>query len=330
MRSHRSRNLALTASLLLLLGPLAACSGDEDSGAEDRGKASQSGEKPPAEEAAEGGSDDAAQMPEAGEPARVTLQDAGSGDRQVLELDVEEGQSWTSEMVQTQTTGEPGQSVDVPPMRVVLQTEVVSVSDEEIQVEQRYQDFSMEDSSELPASARAEMKKTFDALGKMRGTVTLQPDGRVLDQDVQVPDDAPPAVSVMVDAFANQAGALSSPFPAEEVGEGAVWTAASVLELNGTEIEQTVTYTLESLEGDDYVVTSEVQQNYVIDGSQGGAGASLTAGEGSGSGRSEGSLTSLLPTTMTSSASNHLEMEIGGETREVDTELEIELTTEES
>jgi hypothetical protein len=92
------------------------------------------------------------------------------------------------------------------------------------------------------------------------GTLTMTPRGELLTSDVAIPEDADPLIENLIDQLNGQATALAVPFPAEAVGRGARWRAASTATLNGIELSQSTVYELESIRESRVELTTTLRQ----------------------------------------------------------------------
>ena len=125
----RARSLTLGAASAALALALVGCGsddGDEDAASSTSGSAS------PSQDPSSEPSEEATETPEpTDEPAGsgdVELLDAGSGDMQVLQLDLQEGQTETTTLTfATQTQGAAGA---IPPITATTTTEVTGVDDD--------------------------------------------------------------------------------------------------------------------------------------------------------------------------------------------------------
>jgi len=298
------RTLGTGAAAAVLALGLTACGSDDsdDSGSDspdtsasaDPSESSDPSESESAESEDPGDSDD----PGSGD---VELLDAGSGDMQVLELDLQEGQKETTTITTRIGSGQGGAAT--PPITVTTESEVTSADDDGYEVTQRFTDVRTQ-------GAGAAGNRAFAALKGLEVELDLTRQGEITDSEVDVPDSAPQQFQQLGDQLAQSVTTAAVPFPSEEVGEGASWRATNELDSGGVTVSQVSTFTLTALDGDDYTVEVEVEQDL------GGAGT------GTGTGTSEGSLTQLVPTTSQISS----KAEVGGQSVTTKTDITSEVS----
>ncbi|GAA5152246.1 hypothetical protein GCM10023340_32250 [Nocardioides marinquilinus] len=263
-------------------------------------------------------------VPEAGEDPTVEVEEAGADDGRIsFELDLEEGYQERTVITTQQTLDAAGQTIDVPPIEITQLSEVTGVDGDEITVEQTFEEVrALEGGDE---TTRAALESTLAQLRGTSGTLTFDRSGQVVDTDFELPDGVDPAIEQTFDQVLEQASSIGAVFPDEELGEGATWTLRSTLELNGIEVEQTATYTLESLQGEDYEVSVEIEQDY-----QEGdvAGGSIKGGTGTTTGTITGTAGTLLPTSAELDGDTEVQAEQGGSEQTVSTQTSITIESE--
>jgi hypothetical protein len=304
----RSRSLA-TAIVLALALPLAGC-GDEETSAKDANDAT--------DETSE-------ELRTSVEAPTIELVDAGSEPRRQLLLDVEQGQVETTSMTmrQRQSFGD-ARPVETPPVTLTYRTEVSAVTEDRIDAEVVYDETTVEGAGADPELVE-QLESALAPLTGMTGSIALSPSGEGIEQSFALPEDAPEVMKSFVTQFADQSTALMVPFPEEEVGPGATWTATTALELNGIEIEQTVDYTLEALTDDAYRISVDVVQSYVPGSA---SGFEVTGGHGRSHGVVRGSTALLTPERSTTHARTVVNGEAQGEQVSIGTRMSMDLTSE--
>lgn len=253
-----------------------------------------------------------------GEASDVEVADAGGGDKARFEIDVEEGHRESVELVLAQTI-DTGTPVEAPDITFVIDTEVTSVSDDEVVIEQTYA--SLEVGGDEAVAAQVE--ETLQPLVGLTGTLTLTPTGSLVESDLEAPADLDPTIASVFEQIEDQAGQISVVFPDEEIGEGAEWSTVADLDLNGVSIEQTTSYTLESLDGDDYTISAEVEQAYEPGETD---QFELLEGSGSTTGSFSGTIGRLFASEATSTGSNELRVSVEGQEATVRTQVETTVT----
>lgn len=316
--SHRRpvRSLAALAITALSLAALTACNDDDASGDSSAAGDATSSSAPTTTSSTTTDAPSAAGAPE------VTVLDAGADPQQELLLDVTEGQVETTRMKMTIGSSLPGSGSFEIPLSLTFVTTVDEVSDDAITLSYSYEDIS----AKLPpgaGSAQGQMDDTFDALEGITGTAEVTPSGAVVSTEFDVPDDAPPTVSSMLDQLEGQTAQIAVPFPSEPVGEGASWQVTSHLDLSQASTDQTSTYTLDSLDGEDYSISVEVDQD--LDG--GASGGSLS-GHTTVSGSYDGTLHSFTATSGSLSGGGTATIDMGGQQAKVQTTIDMDISTE--
>lgn len=298
----RSRNL-LTALALVLALPLAGCgddTGGEAGGAEDRSE----------------------EVRTVGDAPEVEVTDLGAEPRRSLQIEVEKGQveSTSMTMRQTQTFGG-GPPTEVPPMTLSYTTEVLDAGAERVDTEIVYQGASVKKQGADPAMV-SQLEAALEPIVGLTMHSAFTTQGANVETTMNLPDDLSPMMDSVFRQFADQASSLMVPWPAEEVGVGASWTATSVLEFNGIEIQQVASYSLDALEGDDYRVSVDLEQTYEPGPAE---GFDLESGAGEGHGVIQGSTGYLVPRKSSVTSSNEIVGDAGGETAQIGTKMEMEL-----
>lgn len=321
---HRPvRSLAAAAVTTLALTALAACN-DDDSGSAAESPSSSDASSPTsaATSASTSAPTDAGDGSPAGAP-EVTVLDAGSDPHQQLLLDVTDGQTETSHITMTVGT----QAQGIPPVQIPVTmsfvTTVEDVTDDQITVSFAYDDLSAQLPPGAPPSAQDQMDSMFAAFEEVSGTFEVTPSGAVTSTKFSLPDDAPPELSSMIDQLASQSTQFAVPFPSEPVGDGARWKVENSLELSGIAVDQTATYTLDSIDGDDYSISVRLDQD--LDGSNAGAGLS---GHTTVAGSYDGTLHSFAATSGRLSGGGSSTVDAGGQTLDVKTTLDLRITTD--
>lgn len=249
---------------------------------------------------------------EAGDPPAVEVADTGSGDKRLLEIDVEVGHRETTTLTVTQSIDAGTSPVDAPEVTITLETEVTGVDDDRVELTQAYRSI---DVSGDDATA-AQVESTLQPLIGLEGTIVLARSGAVIESDFEAPDDLDETVRSTFEQLEEQAGALSAAFPEEEIGVGAEWTAVSDLELSGIEVEQTTTYTLEELDGDDYRLSARIEQDFEPGEAD---GFEVVEGTGSTTGSFEGTVGLLFATQGQTEGESSVTVEAGGSEQTVTT-----------
>jgi hypothetical protein len=252
----------------------------------------------------------------------VELLDAGAKPRTALRLDLEEGDR-ASTSITTQQTVDSGVPVEVPRFTMSFTTEVLNTRDSEFDTEVVFGPGRVSDSDADPVLV-AELKRMIDTMEGVTGRAVQSTRGELHEIDFDLPDDLPDAMAAVMDQFLDQSAGALVPLPVEEVGLGARWTATTNLEVNGTELEQVATYTLDALDGPAYEVSVEIEQEFQPGEAD---GFELTSGTGSATGRMSGRTDSLAPAASTVESTSTITGEAQDQSVEVRTTSEMRLRT---
>lgn len=325
MPSRPARSLSAAAAAALTLVALTACN-DDDAGSSDSAG--------PAQESSSASASSSEESPTASEPtssdtasaapgADVQVLDEGDEPQQELRLDVEQGQVETTTMDLKVGTSVPGSPTMELPMSMTMVTTIDEVTDSQITVSFEYRDISADLPDSAGAAAQQQMDQALDAVEGVSGTLTMTPSGQVVSTHFAVPDDAPPTISSMLDQLANQSAQVSVPFPSEPVGEGARWQVETKLGIASLTTHQTATYTLDSVDGDDYSITVHLEQD--IDGS--GSGATVS-GHTTADGSLDGTLQSFVTTSGSIQGQGTSTVELGDRKVRTTTSIDADISTE--
>ncbi|WP_137292628.1 DUF6263 family protein [Nocardioides dongxiaopingii] len=258
--------------------------------------------------------------PEPGDGPVVEVQEQGAEPRARLVIDVEVGHTETTVMTLDQDV-DAGQSVDVPPIEMTLTNEVVSVDGDAIRVDTTYGESRVVDQDD---PAAADIEAALSELTGVTGSTTFTPSGEVTDSEIDIPDGVTSTVRQSMEQLTDQSSSLTVAFPEEELGAGATWTASSALELNGIEVQQTTSYELVSLEGDQYVIEVEVTQEFEPGEAE---GFEVVSGDGTSTGTMRGTVGNLTASEVTTSGRTDIRVEAGGQEQTVSTETEMTVRT---
>lgn len=329
MNRRPLRASAATAATLLALTVLAACGDkDKDEDAEDTNAGDTTSQSEDGAKGA-GDSDDTDESDEADDEevapplpdgVEIELLDAGSGDRSLMLLHPEEGQVLTSTMEMTTSTTIPGQGDMEIPMTIVMESTVDEVTDTEFAMTGRFVDMAID----VPG-AEGQMDDVLGDLSELEIHSRLTLTGAPIETEIDLPDDADPMMSQMMDQMSGQISNMGVPFPTEPVGEGASWTATTGMDVMTMQVEVNTTYTLEEFDGENYVLAVEVDGT-IESGSQ--QGVEIGGGSQSGSGTSEGSLAVPMPLSMEMTMDQSMSMSAGGQSMDMETSVDITMTTE--
>ena len=147
----------------------------------------------------------------------------------------------------------------------------------------------------------AQMLKPMEGKG---GTMKLSDRGDDLGFALNADTQALGPGAAMADTIVNSLRGVLAHLPTEAIGAGAVWTTVEERDEQGVMITQTIKHTLESIDGDAYVITlaltqSAGEQDINSPNMVPGASMRLKSLSGEGAATVNGSLTSIVPTTVT-------------------------------
>lgn len=249
------------------------------------------------------------------DPPGVTVEliEPGEEPRRELRLQPEEGTTTRARLevtmaMEQEVDGNPVQAQ--PPLSMAADTNftVASVTDEAIEVEFAYESFELTNAEDYPPEVAAQMQGTFEAMTDVTGTSRFNHRGVGLDAAFDAPEGMDPAARQSLDQIDEQIQQLTAPFPREEVGVGAQWRVTQESAVQGITTTQVSTYTLESLDGDAYVLAVDIAQDaepqeIQMPEAPEGVTVELTEFDFSGQGRTEGSLDAVAPTSSSAQTS---------------------------
>lgn len=250
-----------------------------------------------------------------GDRPLVEVVGSGAGQTRALALDLAADATNDATIVISQEVVRDEQAARVPPITVPFTVAVTGVDGDNVSTAQTYAEPTIDATGLRPADVRR-VRQALGALAGTTSTLVVRPDGTVVKAESGV------AAAAQVDA---QVRALVPVLPSTQVGVGASWTATSVAEVDGATVDQMATYTLESLEGEDYVIGVSIDQTYRPGEVE---GVEVKSGRGTITARLDGNLGRLLPDSATGNASTQVSYVVGGQVTEVRTTVTLGLTTD--
>lgn len=256
----------------------------------------------------------------------VTVTDTGSEPRTELRLSPKQGDTveLDMEMDMTMSVRADGSSVptgDVPTITMGMAAQVESVTDDEIEMSFEY--------DTVDAGGDPTVESTLRTIVGTSGTITTDANGVYVDGDIEPAPGMDPTMESTLQQLEQQFANVTVPLPGEAVGTGAVWEVETPIEVNGLETCNTYTYTLDQLDGSAYTLDVEMDQQ-MASGTieQNGVEAELVEGSSSGTGTTSGNLDLPLAVSGTSSVDSSTTMEVdqGGDTQEIESDIGIDLT----
>lgn len=259
--------------------------------------------------------------PEAGDKPVIEVTEQGAEPRASFAYDLEVGHTETTTMTLDQSI-DAGQVVDSPALELVLTTEVTEATDDEITAVSTYTGARVVDDNDPSA---AQVEAAIEPMVGYKTTTTFTRFGELVDSESEIPDGVTGQVREMLEQLGNQAESLTVAFPDDDLGVGATWTATSALELSGIEVEQTASYELVSLDGEEYEISVELTQDYRSGEAE---GFEVTGGDGRTTGTIRGTIGTVFPASSTSEGSTSVDVESGGQSQTVTTDTELTVSTE--
>ncbi|MEO9324511.1 hypothetical protein ABFT23_13530 [Nocardioides sp. C4-1] len=287
------RTPALTALVVAAVLVVAGCSDDGDAG---------SSTTPPAV---------APTAPT--DRALVEVLDAGSGDRRALALDVDADTSQEVSLVLEQELVADEAVTRVPAISFAMTSVVTAVGDDEVATEQTFGEPGLA-GDRLSESDAAAVRAQLGTLTGTTSQLVVRRDGTTVRAADGVPAAAQPDSLLRL---------LVPVLPTGEVGVGSTWTATTVVLVDGALVDQVATYTLSSLEGDDYVVEVTAEQQY-RPGDVGGT--EVRSGRGTVTATLTGSLRSVVPTEASATVSSQVVYVVAGAASELRSTLALDLS----
>lgn len=152
-------------------------------------------------------------------------------------------------------------AMDIPPMQMTMDVEAKNISaDGDISFQMEFTDATVEMDTNGTAVMAAALKTSLAEIRGLTGTGKMTAQGIVKSLEMKLPAGAAPQLGQtagqMKDAFSSSTTAL----PEEAIGVGAKWETKTKAKTQGVNADQTVTYELVSLEGDQLTLRSTVTE----------------------------------------------------------------------
>lgn len=274
--------------------------------------------------------------PPAGSPSapRVRLLDAGSEPRQVLRLHPHVGdtQSLTMTMqisVDMQLGRAGGQAMKMPTITIPMDLAVKNVSsngDISYQMVVGEPDVAAQPGA-MPQMATA-MKTAFAALKGLSTSGTMSDRGMSKGVKMKLPLGADPEVRQTMDQMRESLSSFSGVLPEQAIGPGARWEYSQALMSQGMRINQTVTYQLVSVQGDQFkakiTLTQRAANQKIQNPSMPGMMIDVTKMAGRGSGDISLDLARLMPTQATIDTHSEVSMQMNAGGRKQAMQMKVD------
>lgn len=240
-----------------------------------------------------------------GDDVKVSLLEAGAEPRQALRLKLAKGSSMTAEMIMKMAmkmnlNGMQPPEVPLPPTRMLMKMDVTDAAADLF-------NYTFEVTEAAPMETPGVQPMVMEAMQTaLKGTVGLKGKGAVDARGMnkgasfELPPNMDPQTRQLMDGMRDAVGRMSAPLPLEAVGVGGKWKVDQALEQNGMKINQTATYTVTGIAGDQVQLSVEVAmdapaQEVKAPGMPPGAKMLLESMTGKGTGKTTLNLTRLLP-----------------------------------
>ena len=197
----------------------------------------------------------------------VKLLDAGSEPRKVLRFHPAAGDKQTIVMtmkmdMEMGMAGIQLPAMDIPPMQLTMDIDVKNISaDGEIAYQMVFTDASVDAGTNAADVMAAAMKTALGGMRGLTGSGKMTTQGIVKSVEMKLPAGAAPQLSQtagqMKDAFASS----STAWPEEAIGVGAKWEYQTKVKSQGLTTDQTITYELVALDGDQLTLRSAITQS---------------------------------------------------------------------
>lgn len=293
-----ARRAAAVFGFALVIGTVAACGGDDDSGSDPTRSSAPTSQAP-------------------GESPTVELLEAGAEPRAALRFKLTEGAQFRATVtsrfgIEVEVDGEPAQAPSIPPLLFDMATTVNTVaSNGDIEAGFVLEDFRVGDGATLPAEAQA----SLDRLSGITGTFTVTSLGESKDSQINIPPGLDETAKAQLESVSSQFAALTVPFPEEPVGVGGSWKVSTSTTLNDVQTDLAYTYTLRERTGDRYQLDVSYEQtapdqDVDLPGLPAGSTTHVDGVSISGSGTTEGDLTSFFPAVSTVRGNGTIDMTV--------------------
>jgi len=240
---------------------------------------------------------------------QVKLLEPGSEPRRELRFHPKAGDKQTMAMTMKIGMGvkigdTPEQPIKLPTMKLVMDMSVKDVaSNGDITYEIVTTDASVVDEPDVIAQVAEAMKSAMGGMKGIGGTGTISSRGIGKGTDIKVPEGADPQVKQFVEQMKETMSRVASPLPEEAVGPGAKWEIKMPIKSQGMTLNQTATFQLASIEGEQAAAKTSVTQTASNQKIQNpmmpGTKVDLIKLNGNGTGELKFELTQLVPTEAT-------------------------------
>ncbi len=248
---------------------------------------------------------------------KVTLLEAGEGEKSRLRMDLEPGstQSTAMRMKTSQKVSMGGRAFPSPDMPTMIMPMSVSIGERAEEAEMKAWIIKFDfDEIELEGSdpqTRQAVKQGLAGFGEMSGTAVMNAEGRWADTEFAGQESLVPEMRDQLEGMTAGLTNMVAALPGEPVGIGGKWRVEETMESNGIRITQSIVYTLKSREGNRLTLDAEMKQSIppqeVSPPNMPGQ-SFQTQGEGTGKGTLVVDLTKVMPVDGTMKSTTKMNM----------------------
>ena len=262
------------------------------------------------------------------EPRTVLRLHPKPGDKQTLDLSLKVAMETKVGEIETP-------AMKLPVIKISLEATVQSVADNgDITYEMVMGDLGVvEEPGAAPMVAEA-VKTAFNGVKGMSGSGTISSRGISKGFEFKAPSDSNPQARQMVDQMKDAFNELSAVLPEEAVGTGAKWEVKLPLKTQGMTIDQTASYEVVSLDGENFKTKSTIVQQAANQKIQNpampGIKLDLTKMTGKGSSERTFDLAKLLPIAGTGKVHTDtaMAMNMGGQKQAMTMKMDMDVQFE--
>jgi hypothetical protein len=262
------------------------------------------------------------------EPRKVLRLHPKPGDKQTLDLTLKMAMESKVGEMETPATKLPG-------IKMTLEATVKSVADNgDITYEMVMGDLGISEEPGVAPMVAEAMKSAFTGVKGMSGSGTTSSRGFSKGFEFKAPSDSNPQARQVVDQMKDSFTELAALLPEEAVGTGAKWEVKMPLKTQGMTIDQTATYEVVSLEGENFKTKSTIVQQAANQKIQNpampGIKVDLTKMTGTGNSERTFDLGKLLPTAGTGRVHTDtaMAMNMGGQKQAMTMKMDIDVRFE--
>ena len=190
---------------------------------------------------------------------KIEIVSTGQGDKRELRFTPQVGSTQTVDFTMAMSMKMDGpipMDMDLPGMRLGMKTTVTKVSDDVITYDIEIVDAGVAEDADPNMKAMVE-QQTQTMVGT-KGTVTIDPTGKIQSSQFTAPPNAPPDI---VNNLQQSMDGSNVALPDQAVGTGASWTRSETLEENGVIVSQVTTYTVKELTDKGVLLGVSVKQS---------------------------------------------------------------------